>query len=1172
MPNEQYKPKKLTHVTRTGSVTVLKIPCKISKYNFLIDTGASCSVLPCKKKPDSEGDGKLYLADGTSINTYGSTNLTIDLGLGKTYNFEFIKAEVNQAIIGVDFLTEHGIMIDMKTRKIIDPSQRKANYGFKTQNEICHIKMCDDSRVEKLIKKYPNLVSKDKTLPKVKHSYVHEIPTTGKLPFSRPRRLAPKMLNIVKEKFSEMIKQGLITPSKAECCSPIHVVAKGATDWRICGDFRGINAHIPRDTYPIAFLSDFTNDLYKKKVFSALDLKDAYNQIPIKMSDRYKTTITTPCGAYSYNRLCYGLSNASQSFQRFLDSALRNLYRIDDKGNKVKVTVFNYIDDLLLTSEDEKTHEKDLEALFKRLDEYGLKLSLHKCRFFEKEITFLGHKLGQNGYSASDSKVKAILEIPLPKTLQQLKRALGIINFYHRFLHRGAEILSSLHEILRGYKKTMKAKVIDWEKHPEAKEAFSKAKAELARKTLLHYPSQHGKLQITTDASEIAGGGVIEEIRDGECVPLGFFSRKLDPKERLLSTYTRELLAIFLTMKHFKYLLEGQEFTVFTDHSALTTALDKPLERNLARESRMLAFISQYAVTIKYIKGSENEVADALSRQVYAIEESNLQLSTIGYAHKDNLIKAQASCEEIKKYIQPTNESIKLIPIGGLYCEKIHGKIRPFVPKPLRLKIFEQLHTMAHGGVKATISLICQRFVWPHMKKQIANWTKCCLICQKAKITRHNKADIGAFEENVSEKWRTVHVDLVGPLPNCNSYSYILSMIDRYTSWVELIPLQRVDANTVANAFILHWVARYGIPTTIVTDRGSVFLSGVFTRLLNSLGCNLKTTFAYTPNANGKVERIHRSLKAALRSGEDHRWIESMSTFLMVNRINYREEMKCCPSELVFGEPIRIAADLLDETEIPEIDRQDYADRIRKSMNQVVPKYRKHQIPGHMQKSLETCEYCFVRNEAKTGLQYHYKGPYRILERHEKHFVLQIKNKADKVSINRLKSAHILDETADGHHDKDPIFGRKDSSILTRLRPRNPPDPEPPREPQIEDSPPANASPINSPPENVSPINLPPKSPQAPQNPGQTSPTGVEQNPSPLGPEESKIIPQTHRPEIPPKAPQTAGPSRPITPVPSTPERRTTPTNLPPQQHTQAIPLRKSERIKKPPKFFGFFK
>ena len=129
---------------------------------------------------------------------------------------------------------------------------------------------------------------------------MHEILTTGRLPFSRPRRLAPKRLSALKEKFNDMLKQGLISPSKAENCSPIHMVPKGA-DFRVCGDFRGVNAHIPRDTYPIAFLSDFTIELYKSKVFSALDIKEAYHAIPIREEDKLKTTVTTPLGAYFYN-------------------------------------------------------------------------------------------------------------------------------------------------------------------------------------------------------------------------------------------------------------------------------------------------------------------------------------------------------------------------------------------------------------------------------------------------------------------------------------------------------------------------------------------------------------------------------------------------------------------------------------------------------------------------------------------------------------------------------------------------------------------------------------------------------------------------------------------------------------------------------------------------------
>ena len=301
------------------------------------------------------------------------------------------------------------------------------------------------------------------------------------------------------------------------------------------------------------------------------------------------------------------------------------------------------------------------------------------------------------------------------------------------------------------------------------------------------------------------------------------------------------------------------------------------------------------------------------------------------------------------KYVQPTTESIQLTAINGLYVEKIKGRLRPFVPKKMRKIIFDQLHGMAHGGIKATRNLICTRFVWPNVKRDVAKWTKACINCQKAKVTVHNRADMSSFEENISEKWKTWHIDIVGKLEDCDGYQYILTMIDRYSSWVEMIPLKRVDAHTVTSAFYLHLVARYGIPKNIISDRGSVFLSGTFTRFLESIGCTLHTSTSYSPQFNGKIERVHRSLKSRLRIGESHRWIESMAAFLMMYRINYREELGCCPSELVFGEPLRIPADLLDETEIPQFDRYDYADRIRKSMSKIVPKYRKYNVSGKMQ-------------------------------------------------------------------------------------------------------------------------------------------------------------------------------------------------------------------------------
>ena len=341
-------------------------------------------------------------------------------------------------------------------------------------------------------------------------------------------------------------------------------------------------------------------------------------------------------------------------------------------------------------------------------------------------------------------------------------------------MERGAHLLAPLHEILRGYKKSQKAKVIDWSKHAEAEESFEKAKQELAKKTLLQYPSRDGILQIKCDASEIAVGGVIEEIRENNVVvPLGFFSRKLDKREQLLSTFFRELLAIYLTMKHFRYLLEGQTFNVYTDHAALVSAASKSWDRPFAREARMLAFISQYNAKIIHLPGKNNVVGDALSRPVCAIEKGEQQLRTIDYAYRKELIEAQATCDEIMKYVQPTTESIQLTEINGIYVEKIKGRLRPFVPKKMRKIIFDQLHGMAHGGIKATRNLICTRFVWPNVKRDVAKWTKACINCQKAKVTVHNRADMSSFEENISEKWRTWHIDIVGRLEDCDGYQYI---------------------------------------------------------------------------------------------------------------------------------------------------------------------------------------------------------------------------------------------------------------------------------------------------------------------------------------------------------------------------------------------------------------
>ena len=365
-----------------------------------------------------ETDGQLHAANGSIIPTYGIKTLNVDLGLGNSHEAEFIIAEVTQAIIGADFLAKHNITVNMKSGKI-ESQNAAVNCGKQNLPAVYSVTNTNDPRVIKLLNKYPSLTKVPDVYPEPKHDFVHRIPTkAGELPYCRPRNLPPKMLDIAKNEFEKMEKQGIVSRASSNCSSPIHIVPKKDSPdspYRIVCDFRGINKLVERDVYPLPFLHNFSKELYNKKVFGKLDIKQAYFQIPVAEEDKHKTCVVTPFGSFVYNRLPFGLSNACQSFQQFMDRILSNLTRTTETGDQKKVTVFAYVDDILVASENESEHEKDLEAVLQRLADHGMILSVHKCEFFKEKLTFLGHDLSKNGFSAADNKIKAILDLPLPK-------------------------------------------------------------------------------------------------------------------------------------------------------------------------------------------------------------------------------------------------------------------------------------------------------------------------------------------------------------------------------------------------------------------------------------------------------------------------------------------------------------------------------------------------------------------------------------------------------------------------------------------------------------------------------------------------------------------------------------------------------------------------------------
>ena len=248
-----------------------------------------------------------------------------------------------------------------------------------------------------------------------------------------------------------------------------------------------------------------------------------------------------------------------------------------------------------------------------------------------------------------------------------------------------------------------------------------------------------------TDASNNAVGAVLQQEVDNAWRPIAFFSKTLKPRETRYSTFDRELLAVYLAIKHFRYFIEGRQFHVLTDHKPLVFALQSHSDRYTPRQLRHLDFISQFTSDIRHVSGTDNCVADALSR----IETNALHQSPPIIDFKA-IAAAQQTDPELPQ-VQSSTSSIKLQPLPlptsdlTLLCDMSTGVPRPYIPQQFRQTVFDSLHSLSHPSIRATQHLITARYIWPNINKDVHKWARCCIQCQKSKIHRHTTAPLGKF-------------------------------------------------------------------------------------------------------------------------------------------------------------------------------------------------------------------------------------------------------------------------------------------------------------------------------------------------------------------------------------------------------------------------------------------
>lgn len=788
-----------------------------------------------------------------------------------------------------------------------------------SNNTVCNINR-DGNKLNVVLNQFQNIFNDGLGCCSVK-AHLHIKPNA--IPkFCKARPLPFAFREAVEKDLDRLVTEGVLEPVNiSKWAAPIVVVPKPGGRIRLCADFStGLNQALDINQYPLPRPAELFIALNGGTQFSKIDLSDAYLQVALDEESKELLVINTHKGLFRFNRLPFGIASAPSIFQQIMDQMLAGL------DNTVC-----YLDDIIVTGKDPDKHLKNLQKVLQRISEYGFHINKTKCSFLQDSIEYLGFIVDKHGVHTSPSKTKAIIDMPKPTNVSQLRSFLGMVNHYGKFVSKLTDRLAPFFPLLQ--------KDHQWNWTLECDQAFANIKQILVSPLILVHYDPTLPLVLAADASNSGVGAVIyHRYPDGTEKTIAHASKTLTRTEQQYAQIEKEALALIYGTHKFDQFLRGREFTLLTDHKPLVTIFGskKGIPTTSAnRLQRWAIRLMGYRYQIEYRSTDNFGQADGLSRlpigpdnefdttdpsenQVMAsIQEEMLNDLPIRSSEIAKATRSDSILKQVHHFILsgwPPHCADELRPYFRIRDElsTAHGCVvwgfRTVVPPCFRDRLLLHLHSV-HSGMGRMKGEARRYFWWPSLDKDIEDIARQCQAC-----TEFSKqpAKTPLQQWNVPHQpWQRIHIDFMGKFFG----HHFLVIVDAHSKWLEVFIMNNISsAETIRTLTTLF--ARYGLCEEIISDNGTQFTSDEFAQFCARHGIRHLRSAPGHPQSNGQAERYVDTVKNALKKGIDDggKVSDVLCKFLFRYRSTPHSTTNATPAELFLKRQLRTVLDLLRPT------------------------------------------------------------------------------------------------------------------------------------------------------------------------------------------------------------------------------------------------------------------